>query len=211
MRTGIGRISAVMAICACLAGAQAAGPDVMPGPEQVLRGAFEQQRQLAGFETPLVSNGSFIVAGDRGVVWRTEAPFRFDLVITPSGVIQIVPGDPPIDVMPAQAGAARLFSMFTDIFRSDPLDQASQTFDVQQTSEPGALWSRKLIPISEQLAAQIEAIMVSGADFVDRVEIRRTSGDRDTLTFSNQSLSDDPLSETERELLNTRAGATAAP
>lgn len=190
----------------------AAGPDLAFGPDQVLRGDFEQQRYLIGFETPLVSTGKFVVAGERGVLWRTEHPFRFDLVITPTGLLQIVPGETPMEVMPAQAGGARIFAVFTDIFRSGRLDYvADDTFDVHETSGPGAEWSRTLTPISNQLSAQIEAIIIFGSEFVDKVEIRRTSGDRDTLTFSNQSASDGALVGDELELLGITAGSTTSP
>src|SRR5688572_2926077 len=39
---------------------------------EVLRGRFTQQRFLQGFNAPLTSTGSFILAPGRGVLWRAE-------------------------------------------------------------------------------------------------------------------------------------------
>ena len=43
--------------------------------DAVLRGSFEQRKSIKGFRNPLVSRGEFIVARQRGVVWRTVEPF----------------------------------------------------------------------------------------------------------------------------------------
>ena len=59
---------------------------------EVLRGRFTQQRFLQGFNAPLISSGSFIVAPGRGIVWRGEAPFAIVTVMGPGGLVQRVAG-----------------------------------------------------------------------------------------------------------------------
>ena len=51
----------------------------------VLRGDFTQEKQVAGFKNPLRSNGRFLLARHKGVVWTTTAPFPSEIVITASG------------------------------------------------------------------------------------------------------------------------------
>ena len=76
---------------------------------EVLRGRFTQQRFLQGFNAPLTSSGSFIVAPGRGIVWRGETPFAIVTVMGPGGLVQRVcrrrhdalPGVPPAGDRPA--------------------------------------------------------------------------------------------------------------
>src|SRR5215475_1777275 len=50
---------------------------------QILRGHFEQERHLEGFQAPVKSTGTFLLVPGRGLVWRTEAPFAVTTVISP--------------------------------------------------------------------------------------------------------------------------------
>jgi len=208
----IPRVGAAVAwICVIAVPVWAAGPNLVLGPEQVLRGEFEQQRHLVGFDTPLDSSGRFVVAGDLGVLWRTQYPFQFDLVITPNGLLQIVPGEAPVEPLASQAGVTEILGIFTDILGAGTADRALDRFEIREKSGPGTVWSRILTPISAQLAAQIETITIFGSGFVERVEVRRTSGDRDILTFSNQGISDDPPTDEEIRLLTLTVGNTPSP
>ena len=179
------------------------------GPDQVLRGAFEQQRYLTGFDRPVISRGRFVVAGDRGVLWRTEHPFAFDLVITPNSLLQIVPGEAPSRPMAGQGG--EVLGTFADILRSGRIDHAPEGFEIAARSAPQGAWSQALTPISGQLAAQLKSVTVSGSDFVDKVEILRANGDRDLLTFFGQAVSEAPLDAAEIELFSLAAGNADAP
>ena len=48
----------------------------------VLRGEFEQTKTIKGFKRPLVSIGTFVMAGDKGVLWVTAQPFASTVVVT---------------------------------------------------------------------------------------------------------------------------------
>ena len=80
---------------------------------EVLRGRFTQQRFLQGFNAPLTSTGSFILAPGRGVVWRGEAPFALVTVMGPGGLVQRVAGGAtthyPASRLPA---IVRLYEIF---------------------------------------------------------------------------------------------------
>ena len=58
----------------------------------VLRGHFVQERFMQGFAAPLHSEGSFVVAPGRGLIWRAETPFAITTVVTPAGLVQSVDG-----------------------------------------------------------------------------------------------------------------------
>ena len=48
----------------------------------VLRGQFEQQKQLQGFRNPLKSSGDFLLLRDRGIAWNTRLPFASSTRLT---------------------------------------------------------------------------------------------------------------------------------
>src|SRR5215472_13335374 len=63
--------------------------DVTPlAKGQVLRGRFEQLRFLQGFQAPLKSSGTFVLAPGLGLIWKTEAPFALTTVMSPAGLVQ---------------------------------------------------------------------------------------------------------------------------
>ncbi len=76
---------ALLALLALLAPyvALAAGPSQGLAADEVLRGSFAQQRQLSGFKTPLRTEGRFVLAPVRGLIWQAEKPFAVTTVITP--------------------------------------------------------------------------------------------------------------------------------
>ena len=77
----------VLFVCTMLlalpcAAAEPAGVRELLSKPAVLRGEFEQSRHLHGFHNPLVSQGDFLLARDRGVVWMTRKPFASTTLIT---------------------------------------------------------------------------------------------------------------------------------
>src|SRR5215475_15469838 len=59
---------------------------------QILRGRFEQQRFLQGFQAPLKSSGTFVLSPGLGLIWKTESPFALTTIMSPAGLIQEVGG-----------------------------------------------------------------------------------------------------------------------
>src|ERR1700686_878501 len=86
----------LLALAAVLAGAAAglAQPQ-QPRPLQPgegITGRFVQERHLAGLAAPLRSEGSFLLAAGKGVIWRGEKPFATGFVLPPAGILQMVNG-----------------------------------------------------------------------------------------------------------------------
>lgn len=182
--------------------ALATSPEAILEPNQVIRGNFEQRRHLVGLDLPLVSRGRFVVIGNLGVLWQTKDPFQFDLVIAPTGILQVMPGEAPLELAAANAGANYFFGILEQVFESKSSNEALDIFLVEQTSGPDSGWTRTLIPKSELMASQIETIIITGAEFVNKVEIRRSSGDREILDFSDQSISNEAPMDDELEFFD---------
>jgi hypothetical protein len=169
---------------------------------EVLRGRFTQQRFLQGFNAPLASTGSFILAPGRGVVWRGETPFAVVTVMGPGGLVQRVAGGAtthyPASRLPA---IARLYEIFGAALSGD-WQKLTAVFDVRREGTESA-WTVILTPLrSGDGGLPLQQVMVRGGRYVDSVEVRRVNGDWDRLEFSQQAPSRAPLDVETSELLD---------
>jgi hypothetical protein len=169
---------------------------------EVLRGRFTQQRFLQGFNTPLTSNGSFILAPGRGIVWRGEAPFVVVTVMGPGGLVQRVAGGAmthyPASRLPA---IARLYEIFAAALNGDWQKLAS-VFDVRRDGTD-ADWKVTLTPLrGGEGGLPLRQVVVRGSRYVDSVEVTRVNGDWDRIEFSQQAPSRAPIDAESSELLD---------
>lgn len=172
------------------AGAQAESPAVAEG--QVVRGRFTQERHLSGFANPVKSEGRFVLAPGRGLLWVTEQPFAVTTAITAEGLTQSV-GDRQTAKFDAQRlpFLSRLYSMM-DGALAGRWDALKADFSVQ--TEGGHV---VLTPLRPDIGAAVGRISLTVSRFVDEVEIDRPNGDSDHLSFSGQTVSAGPLTAEE--------------
>ena len=185
----------LLALAALLLCAAASPPQ--PGalkPGEAIHGRFVQERHLAGLASPLRSEGSFLLAAGKGLIWRGEKPFATVVVITPAGILQTVSGA-EVQRLPASRlpFLARFYDMLSGALSGD-WSTLAHDFTVTRSAE-GDNWKMLLTPAraDDPTAAQLRSITVTGAKFVDAVEIRRANGDWEQLTFLQQALSAAPL------------------
>jgi hypothetical protein len=175
-------------------------------PGEAIHGRFVQERHLAGLASPLRSEGSFLLAAGKGLIWRGEKPFATTVVITPAGILQMVNG---AEVQRLAASRLPFLARFYDML-SGALsgDWSTLTHDFTVTrSGGGEHWMMVLTPgrADDPAAAQLKSITVTGAKFVDGVEIRRVNGDWEHLTFLEQALSAAPLAADDARLFEQAA------
>jgi hypothetical protein len=185
-------------------GAPLEQPPLRPG--ESLSGRFVQERHLAGLSAPLVSEGRFLLAAGKGLVWHTEKPFDTTIVITPAGLLQLVDGR-EVQRMPAASApfVARLYTMLGGALGGD-WSAMAQDFSVERRSGEAG-WTILLKPLAadDLAAAPLQSIAITGSAFVDSVEIRRPNGDWDHLAFSDEARSSAPLAAADARLLESDA------
>jgi hypothetical protein len=171
---------------------------------QVLRGHFVQSRQLAGFAKPLRSEGSFVLVPGSGLIWHGEKPFLSTTVVTPDGVLQIADGQ-EVTRLPASKlpGLAQLYDVLGAAL-SGNVAPLKQTFAVADTTGSDK-WRIVLTPLHTDgnAAAQLTSLTLEGGQFVDRIEIDKSGGDVDRITFLDQAVMQANLTTDEKALLNT--------
>ena len=182
---------ALLAWPACADDAALAAVESRIGKVAVLRGGFAQEKQVAGFRNPLRSQGRFVLARERGVLWTTEKPFPSEVVLTGQRILSRQPdGSLRIELdgrqQPALAAAnAMLLALVAGDVRA-----LSAHFDIAAEALPEARWRMRLTPRRATLSRAFTSITVSGDRYVRQVEIVEAGGDRTRLQFN--ALSETP-------------------
>jgi hypothetical protein len=189
-------------------GARAQTQSLTLASGEVLHGRYTQQRFLQGFNAPLTSTGSFILAPGRGVVWSSETPFALVTVMGPGGLIQRVAGGAtthyPASRLPA---IARLYEIF-DAALSGDWQKMAAVFSVKREGTDGD-WKVTLTPLRPggEGSLPLRHVLVQGGRYVNSVEVMRVNGDWDRIAFSQQTPSRAPIDAETSKLLDT-AGRT---
>jgi hypothetical protein len=196
--------AAAVALLSSVCFAQLAiGPSLAPG--QTLHGRFEQARNLKGITSTLKSDGTFILAPGRGLIWRIEDPIETTTVITPAGIRQIVNGGEVQRIEAAKVpSVAHFYDMLNGALMGD-WTAMRHDFSVETIGNRGA-WRTLLTPLhpNDPIAGMLASIVISGGKMVDGVEIRRTNGDSERIAFLDQAVSSVALSGDDARLLNDK-------
>jgi hypothetical protein len=174
------RIALVALLCLIGAGAFAAdllsGIEALVVHERMTRGQFVQIKHLSGIDRPLRGTGTFIVDRDRGVLWRSEAPFRSALRITRGEIVQKSGDEVLMHLSASQEPAvASVSSVLFATFAADLSTLArSFSFDGEIT---GPNWRLVMKPREASLARVIRELELHGDRYLRVVELTGASGD----------------------------------
>jgi hypothetical protein len=184
--------------------AQAAGPNEALQPGQVLRGRFVQERHLQGFTAPLKTEGHFLLAPGKGLIWRAETPFAVTTVISAAGLVQEVNGTQTMRLPASRLPfLARLYDMLGGALAGDWRGLEGD-FVVTRSGGDQA-WTVALTPrkAADAMTMPFAAITARGGRFVDGVKMAKPDGDSDDLAFLDQTLSAAPLTGDEAAALES--------
>lgn len=178
-----------------------AGAVTTLSPGQILRGRFAQERHLRGFDAPLRTQGHFVLAPGKGLIWHAEVPFAITTVITAAGLVQQADGTEtmrlPADRLPF---LSHLYAMLSGALSGD-WHALDPDFTVTRSGDT-ARWHADLTPRHPDATGMpFTHITVSGTQFVDQVHMDKPNGDSEQLTFQDQTLSQSPLSPEEATTL----------
>ncbi len=169
----------------------------------VLRGEFAQKKQLQGFRNPLRSQGEFVVARGRGVIWSTLRPFPSTLVLTGERVLsQQADGSSRVELDARQQPALRAVNTMLMALVSGDAQALSERFELTAELLEGERWQLHMVPRTTALAKAFRQIRLEGDRHVRRVTIEEASGDRTILDFSAIRETPEVLSDDEARRLD---------
>jgi len=202
---GLTRICAGWLLVAAIAVPPSAlAEDATPlGLGEVLSGRFTQERRLTGFAAPIRSEGRFVLAPDRGLIWRVELPFSITTVMTRDGIVQLNGETEMVKLSAAQAPLlARLYEVLGGALTGNVASLEDQ-FQVARSTESEG-WRLRLTPRDAETAdaLRIQSIEIVGDIFIESVEIAKNGGDSDRLTFHDQEIGDGGVDPQDATLLD---------
>lgn len=165
--------------------------------QPVVRADFIQSRSIQGMTKPLVSSGQLLMVRDKGLWWHQGRPFPLTLVLDDSRMVQVMNDQPP-QIVTAQSNP-QMFQfnhLLRALFRADrPV--LEQNFALAFTERAGGQWSLVLTPKTSPLDKLFNSITLTGAEYLDSIELNDRQGDLTHIALSNQRLT--PLTLTDDE------------
>ncbi len=177
---------------ALLIGSAQAAPDLAQSVRErlvqapVLRGEFEQQKQVQGFSKPLISRGSFVVARERGVLWLTKTPFASQLRLTRDEIKATQNGAVAFRLDASKEPSVRVINGLMFALLNGDIGGLAEHFKIEG-SVNGKAWQLHLAPRSSALAKLMTNVELSGEAQVRSIRITEANGDTTAIRFSAQS------------------------
>jgi hypothetical protein len=155
--------------------------------EPVLRGAFEQRKTVKGFRHPLVSRGEFVVARQRGVLWRTLEPFASSLVITRDRVLaRHADGTLARRLQASDEPAVRTISETLFALMAADVSLLAQRFHAEGENNADG-WRLLLLPREPALARWLQRVDLEGDRWLRGVRLQEASGDHTVLRLTRHA------------------------
>ncbi|MEQ8389586.1 MAG: outer membrane lipoprotein carrier protein LolA [Thalassospira sp.] len=196
----IRRLLVLITVCVAFA-SQLATPKALqaetasPTPiakNEYLRGTFELNRHLDGFEKPLLSLGEFVLSPQHGLIWKTTFPFPGVTVFEEGGIFTIDQNGNRTAI--AKGTETRQFVTMISSVLSGNWDPLESQFNITKTGVKTTGWRITLTPnANSAVGNQIELITAQGNAFVQEVVITKPSSDHDVITFDGQTIEPVPL------------------
>ena len=156
--------------------------------QNIVRGHFEQIREVAMFDQPLSSQGSFVLDKDNGLVWDQTTPFPVKLILTDNKLSQRFADQPAQIITDQDNPMAFYFShIFLAVFHGNTeqlKEQFSLAFTPMSNSGGGNLWKLELTPKNAPLNAVFRRISLSGSQDIQSIALEEIRGDSTTIHFS---------------------------
>jgi hypothetical protein len=167
-----------------------------------VRAEFTQTQTLSAMARPLISTGTLVFDRQRGMIWRVETPFKATYVIGDAIASEMdTSGGRSVRRAQGGRGVAQVATMMRAMLSGDLSALYSQfNVDAQGTASQ---WRLDLTPNQPQLAQSIQALQISGGEFVQTVRIVHTSGDLTQIEFAKSELLSE-LAPAERALLGAQ-------
>jgi len=155
----------------------------------VVSGRFEQTRELSGFPKPVKSQGRFLVAREKGVLWVTEKPFSNSVRLTRGEILQKAGDNVTMRLSADKEPAVKAINGVMFALLSGDVGELEKRFNVSGKVEAGR-WTLKLTPRDSALGQVIARIDLAGQRFVEAVDMEDGNGDRTHIRMIDSQAAD---------------------
>ena len=151
--------------------------------QKLIRGDFTQSKTLQMFNQPLVSNGSFLLSHQQGLIWKQINPFSVSLVLVKNKLRQQFSGQETEVVEAKDSPMVFYFShLFLSLFKGD-LNSLESQFTMTLSGDEAA-WLLHLVPKQAPLNKVFKYIEIKGKEQIEGLALIELNGDSSVITFS---------------------------
>ncbi|WP_447759504.1 outer membrane lipoprotein carrier protein LolA [Aeromonas veronii] len=156
--------------------------------------SFEQERQISGLTQALRSSGELLLVKGKGLWWQQQKPFPLTLTLTPTRMVQQLPGHP------AQTLDSPQLLEFSNLMLAlfDPSEAALDNYFRHRLSSEGEEWTLTLEPICSPLDKVFASLVLKGRHELASLAIHDKQGDVTLIRFVDWQLKTLPLSTEEQ-------------
>ena len=151
--------------------------------QKLIRGDFTQSKILQMFNQPLVSNGSFLLSHQQGLIWKQINPFPVSLVLVNNKLRQQFSGQ-EIEVVEAKDSPMVFYfsHLFLSLFKGD-LNSLESQFTMTLSGDE-TTWLLHLVPKQVPLNKVFKYIEIKGKEQIEGLALIELNGDSSVITFS---------------------------
>ncbi|MFV3351885.1 outer membrane lipoprotein carrier protein LolA [Aeromonas veronii] len=155
---------------------------------------FEQERQISGLTQALRSSGELLLVRGKGLWWQQKKPFPLTLTLTPTRMVQQLPGQP------AQTLDSPQLLEFSNLMLAlfDPSEAALDNYFRHKLASEGEEWTLTLEPIRSPLDKVFASLVLKGRHELASLAIHDKQGDVTLIRFVDWQLKTLPLSAEEQ-------------
>lgn len=155
---------------------------------------FEQERQISGLTQALRSSGELLLVKGKGLWWQQQKPFPLTLTLTPTHMVQQLPGQP------AQTLDSPQLLEFSNLMLAlfDPSEAALDNYFRHKLASEGEEWTLTLEPIRSPLDKVFASLVLKGRHELASLAIHDKQGDVTLIRFVDWQLKTLPLSTEEQ-------------
>lgn len=155
---------------------------------------FEQERQISGLTQALRSSGELLLVKGQGLWWQQQKPFPLTLTLTPTRMVQQLPGQP------AQTLDSPQLLEFSNLMLAlfDPSEAALDNYFRHKLASEGEEWTLTLEPIRSPLDKVFASLVLKGRHELASLAIHDKQGDVTLIRFVDWQLKTLPLSTEEQ-------------
>lgn len=155
---------------------------------------FEQERQISGLTQALRSSGELLLVKGKGLWWQQQKPFPLTLTLTPTRMVQQLPGQP------AQTLDSPQLLEFSNLMLAlfDPSEAALDNYFRHKLASEGEEWTLTLEPIRSPLDKVFASLVLKGRHELASLAIHDKQGDVTLIRFVDWQLKTLPLNAEEQ-------------
>jgi hypothetical protein len=166
----------------------------------VIKGTFEQAKNISRLNRSLLSRGNFIIAADMGMVWKTLSPFPSTMAVGRDFIIQSdVSGFRTKIEARGNETFLRLSETISAVFSGNS-QKLTENFEIFFT-QSGKSWTLGLLPSEKSIRSFADRIILNGDSVIRSINLYEQNGDSIRYALSEHIFSE-VLSPDEKALFS---------